>query len=90
MQIGAFTNKKNAQNQLNRIKKAGYKDTFITTDITKTVPALEPLNDSEDFNLAVDGYLGPHVVKALQSYFDLIEDGKIWGAISWELSNQRF
>lgn len=82
VQVGAFANKKNAQNQLDRVKKAGYKDAFITTDVTESIPALEPLNDPEDFNLVVDGYLGPHVVKALQSYFDLIEDGEMWGQYS--------
>lgn len=81
VQVGAFAIKKNAEQQLKRLKNAGYKDAFITTDVTKAIPALEPLNEPEDFNLEEDGYVGPHLVKGLQSYFDLIEDGEIWGQV---------
>lgn len=81
VQVGAYVNKTNADNQLSRMKSHGYSDAFITTNGTESIPALEPLNDPEDFNLAVDGYIGPHVVKALQSYFDLIEDGEMWGQV---------
>lgn len=41
-------------------------------------------------NLKVDGYLGPEVVKALQSHYGLIVDGEIWGQYSGNQAVQAF
>jgi peptidoglycan hydrolase-like protein with peptidoglycan-binding domain len=41
-------------------------------------------------SLAVDGYVGPEVVKALQRYFDLVVDGEIWGQFSGNQATKAF
>lgn len=45
VQVGAYTSKKNAETQLKRMKDAGYKDAFITTNNTQSVPEAEPNNE---------------------------------------------
>lgn len=46
IQVGAFTVKGNADNQLQKMKQAGYKDAFITTNTTEAIPQAEPVNES--------------------------------------------
>lgn len=46
VQVGAFTVKSNADNQLNKMRSAGYKDAFITTKATEAIPETEPQNDT--------------------------------------------
>ena len=41
-------------------------------------------------NLKVDGYLGPEVVKALQSHYGLIVDGEMWGQYSGNQATKAF
>lgn len=92
VQVGAFANKANAENQLKAVKAKGYKDAFITSDGTEAVPSHEPLNAPDEFNLAVDGYWGPALTKALQSYFDTYEDGELSGQVRNQITlamNQR-
>jgi N-acetylmuramoyl-L-alanine amidase len=74
VQVGAFSVKSNADKRLKDVKKH-YKDAFITTNANHAhaIPEAEPYNDPADYtpkvNLAVDGYLGPNTVRALQRYF---------------------
>ena len=48
VQVGAFSKKENADTRLAEIKKAGYKDAFITTESGKAVASLEPYNDPKE------------------------------------------
>lgn len=85
VQVGAFKNKDGAEKRLSDLKKAGYKDAFITTKSGRAVPETEPYNDPVEskkvktYNVAVDGYMGPETVRALQDYFGLVVDGEMWG-----------
>ena len=48
VQVGAFSDKANADKRVASLKKAGYKDAFVTSDSVKAVPALEPYNEPVD------------------------------------------
>ena len=45
---------------------------------------------AKTYNLTVDGYLGPEVVKALQSHYGLVVDGEIWGQYSGNQAPKAF
>lgn len=48
VQVGAFGKHSNAKERLALVKKAGYKDAFITTKTGKAVSIAEPANDTDD------------------------------------------
>lgn len=78
VQIGAFSQKANADEAVKKAKKAGF-DVYIIggKSVNKAKAKSSKPSPKPKANLAVDGFLGPQTIRALQRYFGTTVDGVI-------------